>query len=211
MPEHVAIGTTVFALVIYLIACLVTDLLVQSRYLWLGRCSPEASGSASLAKEFPGGVSTATPAETPDSDWRGDDDDLDDAPILAWFVPSGLDECQAARFGLAGVAGRRLSTSASPIDAALWRGPRSFPLASSAMSTSTVGLSSARAPRTSGSVLATLLLLEGILAPIVLIIVVHSGDDHRSSGCGADRAGASSSARVHRRCVTRAPHTAKAS
>jgi signal transduction histidine kinase len=162
--RHVAIGTTVFALVIYLIACLVTDLLVQSR-LYGSVDARLGVRLGTLAKEFPRGVSTATPLK-PQIPTGGDDDDLDDAPILAWLVPSGSTSARQLDSDSPALPARDFHVG-PPIDARI--GGRSFRLSGTSVANGRIIVGTST--QDVGSVLATLLLLEGILAPIVLIIL----------------------------------------
>jgi signal transduction histidine kinase len=162
--RKVAIGTTVFALIIYLIACLVTDLLVQDR-LYRSVDARLTVRLSTLAKEFPRGVRTGTPLKT-QIPTDGDDDDLDDAPILAWLVPSGSTSARQLDSGSPVLPDSDFHVG-QPIDARF--GGRSFRL--SGISVTNGRIIVGTSTQDVGSVLATLLLLEGILAPIVLIIL----------------------------------------
>jgi signal transduction histidine kinase len=157
----VALGATVFALVIYLVACLVADLLVTDR-LYGSIDARLTVRLGALVKEFPHGVSAVTPLQTHVP--SGGDDDLDDAPILAWFVPSGHKSAQRLDVGspVLPVSDHHVS---QPIDAHF--GGRSFRLSGTAVTNGRIVV--ATSTQDAGSVRATLLLIEGILAPIVLL------------------------------------------
>jgi signal transduction histidine kinase len=160
--RRVALVATTFALVLYIMACLVADLLAVDHL----------SGSIDsrlivrlgiLTKEIPNGSHSEIPTAThlPIGDGDGD---LDDAPVLAWFVPQGAKSAQ------------RLDANSPVLPASYFRvsqptnahfAGRGFRLDGAAVSTgrflvgtSTQGVSSVRA---------TLLLIEGLLAPIILL------------------------------------------
>jgi signal transduction histidine kinase len=160
--RRVALGATVFALVIYLVACAVADLLVAD-HLYGSIDARLAVQLSALTKELPRGVSTVTPLKT-QVPTGGDDDDLDDAPILAWFVPAGSTSAQRLDSGSPVLPASQLHVD-QPIDAHF--GGRSFRLDGTAVKNGRIVV--ATSTQDIGSVRATLLLIEGILAPIVLI------------------------------------------
>jgi signal transduction histidine kinase len=160
--RRVALGATVLALIIYLLACMVANVLVVNR-LYDSVDARLTVRLSALADEFPRGVSAVTPLKTQVST-PGGDDDLDDAPILAWFVPTGS------------ATARELDSSSpqlpagefhvrQPIDARV--GGRSLRLAGTAVTNGRIVV--ATSTQDVASIQATLLLIEAILAPIVLL------------------------------------------
>jgi signal transduction histidine kinase len=160
--RRVALGATVFALIIYLMACVVANVSVVDRLYGSvdGRLSERLD---TLAREFPRGVSAVTQLKTqvPTS---GGDDDLDDAPILAWFVSTGSTAAKPLDSGSPELPASELDIS-QPIDTRF--GGRSFRLDGRSVSNGRIVV--ATSTQDVGSIRATLLLIEAILAPIVLI------------------------------------------
>jgi signal transduction histidine kinase len=160
--RRVALGATLFALLIYLAACSVANLLAVDR-LYRSVDTRLAVRLSALAKEFPSGVDTVTPLKTqlPTGD---DDDDLDDAPILAWFVPNGSSRALQLNSGSPVLPATDFHL-AQPIDAHF--AARSFRLDGKAVTNGQIVV--ATSTQGVGSVRATLLLIEAVLAPIVLL------------------------------------------
>jgi signal transduction histidine kinase len=159
--RRVALGATLFALVIYVVACLVADLLVVDRHY--GSIDARlAVRLGALAKEFPDGLSTVTPLQTHVP--GGSDEDLDDAPVLAWFVPSNQMSAQRLDTGSPALPASDFHVS-QPIDARF--GGQTFRLSGTSVTGGRIVV--ATSTQEVGSVFATLLLIEGILAPIVLL------------------------------------------
>ena len=158
--RRVALVATTFALILYLVACLGADLLAADHL----------SGSIDsrlivrlniLTKELQNGSRTVIPTGTQLP--SRDDGDLDDAPILAWYVPEGAKRAQrldanspvlpASYFGVSQPTNAHFAGRGFRLDAAVVSSGRIF------VATSTQGVRSVRA---------TLLLIEGLLAPIIL-------------------------------------------
>ena len=82
--RRVALGATVLALAVYLIACAIADFAAINR-IYNSTDARLGVRLTELAKEIPHGIVTATPAKARIGGTSNDD--LDDAPILAWYVP----------------------------------------------------------------------------------------------------------------------------
>jgi signal transduction histidine kinase len=153
-----------FALISVLVASLIADLLVINR---LDR-SIDARLTVrlgALATEHPRGVGTFTPLEV--QHLSGDNDgDLDDAPILAWFVPNGSKHAEPLALE-APVLPRAEFHVNRPINARF--GGENFRLDGDRVANGRIVV--ATSTRSVGSVRATLLVIEGILAPIILASV----------------------------------------
>ncbi len=150
------------ALVIYLLASAIADLLVVD-HLYSSIDARLAVRLSALAKEFPHGVSAVEPLEG-DAASAGRDGDLDDAPILAWFVPPGNLSAQPLVSGAPRLPRREVNVT-GPTAGRF--GGRSFRLRGAAVGDGRIVV--ATSTQDVGSVRSTLLLIEGVLAPIVLL------------------------------------------
>jgi signal transduction histidine kinase len=160
--RRVALGATALALIIYLVACMVANVLVVDRlYGSVDARLTERLGT--LAREFPRGVTTVTPLET-QIPTPGGDDDLDDAPILVWFVSHSSTAAKPLESGSPELPASELDIS-QPVDARF--GGRSFRLDGSSVINGRIVVGTST--QDVGSTRATLLLIEAVLAPIVLI------------------------------------------
>lgn len=157
--RRVALGATLLALVVYLLACSVADLVVVDHLYssidarLTGRLVSLTHGIPKQSRGSPAPAATPTP-----------NDDFDDAPILAWFVPVGATQA------------RRLSTNAPalpasdlragrPVDSGI--GGRTFRLEGTAVPSGRIVV--ATSTEEVASVRSTLLLVEAVLAPIILV------------------------------------------
>ena len=160
--RRVALGATALALVVYLLACTIADLMVVDRLN--GSINVRLAGRlVSLSHGLPEHLSPvkSTEAQLP----RGPDGgDLDDAPILAWFVPTGARSAQQLDANaLALPAGdRRVSQPTDGVVAG-----RSFRLEGLVVPTGRIVVATSTLNAT--SVRNTLLIIEGALAPILLL------------------------------------------
>ncbi len=159
--RRVALGATLIAFVIYLMACLIVDLIVVN-HLYGSIDSRLALRLGILTKELPYGISKVHPNQNrlPSGSHEGD---LDDAPILAWFVPRGAQSAQGLDVGSPALPVGDLQVS-QPTDAHFGAG--SFRLEGTAVPNGRIVV--ATSTRNVVSVRATLLLIEGVLAPIIL-------------------------------------------
>jgi signal transduction histidine kinase len=157
--RRVALGATVLALVVYLLACTIADVMVVGR-LNGATDARLATRLVALIHETP---RPSGAVKTIDNPPNVASEDLDDAPILAWFVPSGatsaqrltanapalpLDDLGVGHLVDAQIAGRNLR-----LDGA---GMRSGHIV---VATSTEEVASVRN---------TLFIIEGVLAPVLL-------------------------------------------
>ena len=158
--RRVALGATLLALVVYLLACTVADLMVVDRL----NGSIDARLAARLVSLTHGIPQSVTPTKSIGTPRNVGGGELDDAPILAWFVPTGATSAQRLTADAPALPAGELRISRPTnvvaagrnfrLDAVAVRGGRIV-----------VGTSTAEAK----SVRNTLLLIEGILAPILLL------------------------------------------
>jgi signal transduction histidine kinase len=159
--RRVALVATVLALVVYLLACTIADLLVVDRLN--GSINARlASRLVSLTHRAPQGLSPATSKQTPLP--SSSDGDFDDAPILAWFVPSGATSAQRLESDAPTLPPSELRVS-QPTTAAA--GGRTFRIEGRAIRTGRLVVATSTQEAT--DVRNTLLIIEGVLAPILLL------------------------------------------
>ena len=158
--RRVALGATVLALVAYLLACTVADLMVIDRLN--GSIDMRLTERlVSLIHDYP---QSAAPTKTIAIPPNVEGVDLDDAPILAWFVPTGTTSARDLGAGAPALpAGDLLVTH--PTNSVV--GGRSFRLDAAAVRGGRFVVATSTADAT--SVRNTLLWIEGILAPILLL------------------------------------------
>jgi two-component system sensor histidine kinase CiaH len=158
--RRVALGATVLALVVYLLACTIADLMVVDRLN--GSIDARLTARlASLAHGLPQHLSAkSTVPHLPTES----DGDLDDAPILAWFVPTGATSAQRLDVNAPALPASEQHVS-QPTDAVV--AGRSFRLEGVAVPTGRIVVATSTLDAT--SVRNTLLIIEGVLAPILLL------------------------------------------
>ena len=160
--RRVALGATVLALVFYLLACTIADLMVVDHLN--GSINARLAGRlVSLTHRLPQHLSAVKSTET-QLPGGSDGGDLDDAPILAWFVPSGATSAQRLDVNAPALpaSDRRVS---QPTDAVV--AGRNFRLEGAAVSAGRIVVATSTLDAT--SVRNTLLIIEGALAPILLL------------------------------------------
>ena len=158
--RRVALGATVLALVVYLLACTIADLMVVDRL----NGSIDARLSArlvSLTHAYPQSVTPTKTIRNPPNIGSGD---LDDAPILAWFVPSGVTSAQRLAADAPALPAGDLRVG-GPTNSVV--GGRSFRLDAAAVRGGRFVVATSTAEAT--SVRDTLFLIEGALTPILLL------------------------------------------
>ncbi|MGB9112500.1 MAG: HAMP domain-containing sensor histidine kinase [Acidimicrobiales bacterium] len=158
--RRVALSATVLALVVYLLACTVADLVVVD-HLYTSIDARLAGRLVSLTHGFPKQLSPGSPGTTAVPSSAGD---FDDAPILAWFVPAGATKARrlSANAPLLPVADLR---AGEPVNAGF--AGRTFRLEGIEIPSGRIVV--ATSTEEVVSVRSTLLLVEGILAPIILL------------------------------------------
>ena len=160
--RRVALGATLFALVAYLMAGTIADLVVVDHL----RGSIDARLAVRL-DAFVHGLSphfgTENPGETQLPRATGD---LNEAPILAWFVPKGARRALRLNTDAPALPPSELRVG-RPTDARF--AGRTFRLEGATIRTGrfVVGTSAQEV----GGVLSTLIIIEGALAPLVLLIL----------------------------------------
>jgi signal transduction histidine kinase len=158
------VGTTILALIGGLIVCAIADF-VSTDHLYGSIDSRLTSRLTSLVRESPSKSESKSSATSP-SPSGSDSGDVDDAPILAWFVPNGSTSAQ-----LLGTTTAELPKSfihvTRPTSTVI--NGRGFRLegVTSASGRFIVGTSNEEV----GAVLATLLTIQGVLAPIALLML----------------------------------------
>ena len=159
--RRVALGATLFALVAYVLAATIADLVVVDHLK--GSIDARLAGRLALLVRGPAPQSSENHAETQLARVSGD---LDDAPILAWFVAKGSRRVLKLDVDAPVLPQSELSVSA-PTTAHF--GGRSFRLEGATIRSGRliVGTSAQQV----GGVLSTLIIIEGALAPLVLLIL----------------------------------------
>lgn len=158
--RRVALGATVLALVIYLLACAIADFMVVERLN--GSIDARlATRIVALAHEVRQPVGAVKTIDHPPNVESGD---LDDAPILAWFVPGGATSAQrlvadapalpSSDLGVSHLVDARVAGRKLRLDGAALRGGRVV------VATSTQEVVNVRN---------TLFIIEGVLAPVLLL------------------------------------------
>lgn len=161
--RRVALGATVLALVLYLLACTIADLVV-SDHLNGSINARLASRLISLTHGSPQRLSPtkSNPTQLPSSS----DGDLDDAPILAWFVPNGATSARPIESDAPTLPSSELHVS-QPTTAVVEG--RAFRIEGTATRTGRIVVATSTQEAT--GVRNTLLIIEGALAPILLLVL----------------------------------------
>ena len=156
-----ALGATVLALVFYLLACTIANFMVVD-HLNGSINARLAARLVSLAHGLPQHLSKvkSTVAHLPNES----DGDLDDAPILAWFVPSSSTSAQRLDVNAPTLPARDQRVS-QPTDTVV--AGRSFRLEGVAVPTGRFVVATSTLDAT--NLRNTLLIIEGVLAPILLL------------------------------------------
>jgi len=158
--RRVALGATVLALVVYLLACTIVDLMVVDRLN--GSIDARLTERlVSLTRAYPQSVTPTKTIRNPPNIGSGD---LDDAPVLAWFVPTGVMSAQRLAAGAPALPVGDLSVG-GPTNSVV--GGRSFRLDAAAVRGGRFVVATSTAEAT--SVRDTLFLIEGVLTPILLL------------------------------------------
>ncbi len=161
--RDVALRATLLALVVYLVACAVADVVVIGHLG--GSVDARLSGRLSaLVKSAAGRTAAGRLGPFPATTQTGARDDLDDAPVFSWWVPTGSSAALALSAGapelprpLFGVSGTSGATIAG----------RPFRLAGAGVSGGRVVV--ATSVEQLSSVRSTLLVAEGAVLPFVLL------------------------------------------
>ena len=158
---RVALGATLLALVVYLLACFVVDFVVVHR---LDRSidSRLATRLSQVAPTLPAGGPKG-PIGSYSPQFSGD---FDDAPIVLWWVPDKATYALRLDTNAPGLPISALRV-AQPVDATV--GGRAFRLAGAALSDGRlIAGTTAQEVRTA---LSTLLVAEAVLGPLALIVL----------------------------------------
>jgi signal transduction histidine kinase len=154
---RVAIQTTLIALVVGLLACAVADFIVVSRISNVIDHRIERQLSV-LAHESPGQINSIDPSNPPDPHV------FEGAPVLVWFLPHDSTRVVALNDDTPKLPKLEYHVDRF-IDARVDGSPVRLGQRRSALGGFVVGVSTAQI----GSILATLLVIEGALAPLALL------------------------------------------
>jgi signal transduction histidine kinase len=158
---RVALGATVLALLVYVLACFVVDFVVV-RHLDRSIDSRLATRLSQVAPSLPPGGPKG-PIGSYSPQFSGD---FDDAPIVLWWVPEKATYALRLDTNAPGLPSGALRV-ARPVDATV--GGRAFRLAGTALSDGRlIAGTTAQEVRTA---LSTLLVAEAVLGPLALIIL----------------------------------------
>jgi len=159
--RRVALGATLLALAVYLLACTLADLLVVDHLN--GSIDARLAGRLiSLTHGLPRHLSPQKSSQTELS--TGSGGDLDDAPLLAWFVPAGATRAQPLESDEP-ILPRSALHVGRPTTAVV--DGRTFRLDGTVIRTGRLVV--ATSTREAMSVRNTLFVIEGALAPILLL------------------------------------------
>lgn len=158
--RRVALGATLLALVVYVVACAIADLVVANR-LDSAMNARLTTRLHTLTRTVPRSHGTVKMVSNPPHVGSGD---LDDAPILAWFVPTGATSAQRLVAGAPTLPVADLHVR-HVVDASV--AGRNLRLDGAAVHNGQIVVATSTQEVT--NVEHTLMLIEGVLAPVLLL------------------------------------------